>query len=750
VVYKIDEVSVVSNGRTFKKAEIKAWHDELTRIPQDVANQEANIRTDQASAEASRESLEQVRAVIQPLDVNIEALKSQIGILTNQADIVNRQTFVAQQQAKIDQANPELPTLSATLTAANAAVERTKFLQQIKSAQNILYTHPAQISQLQIQAGDLNRSVMTENSAVSSLSTSISQLQSEISTLDYAEREDRRRHEEAAAAARLAQQHHHYDHHHHHHHHDHHDHHGHDDHHHHHQASFLDIVVASVGAVAAIGEYVADSNRSYRLSAARSALLQQQSQYQQHQHSASSYSSQYNQTTQRLSSLQSALSQNQQWLLSVPYEQQVNATNSNSDKLAAELSQQEHEQRSISLNLKQLQNRIANWTQEVITANKIITRLHQDNDRLARLSANRASNNDPENLAKQLASEEAAKAPHAVRARALVMEIDRLRNNIRHAQEEILRLAARQRELAGNQFLTQLRDQPALMQSTLIQLAEAAITTFDAEHPANQSEREAAAMYEMKQDARFIQDRMADDSVRPSSQGEEQVEGQVAPIVIPEYKAEADGLVSHPARQVVYQLCGMLLSKQATLDASYSSANPSVQRSALASELKKVSNQFPLNAAEVIAEYKKLQRPVMSSDDMLNEEIRIYDAAALTLRTRANSISKDVKEWNAFARSALALADSIDANKKHPDFDVTLYTKMLIAADALLARPNNTASQEAFDKLAKLDPIGKSSNCKRRSGICFMFLGAALAVTTAVADKFGYLEDVAHEHTQYA
>jgi hypothetical protein len=123
---------------------------------------------------------------------------------------------------------------------------------------------------------------------------------------------------------------------------------------------------------------------------------------------------------------------------------------------------------------------------------------------------------------------------------------------------------------------------------------------------------------------------------------------------------------------------------------------------------------------------------------MMELAVNAYDTALAELSAAADHMRTDVKELRKLSEAAKALAESIDGNKSNVEFNILFYTKMLIAAKALLLKPSSTKLQNDFQALVQLDKLGLANNCKRGTGVAFLFLGAATLATSMLAD-LGYI-----------
>jgi hypothetical protein len=693
-------------GGRFNRTDIKKWQHDLTRIPGELDHLNASIRQDQASSASVQERLKKEALVfLQPIDLNITALNSQLEILENNQIIQAQMRVKVDQQQIIDITNSDLRTVNSDLSTKKTQVVAIKHLQQIKSAQEVMQTHPPKVNKLLVSVASLSSSTVFENKQALNLSYRISTLQNEIANLEQQEALDRQKHAMANAHA--------YEHHHHDHHYDHH--HGH----HHHDDHQPSLFVSLLDA----GEFVVDVVRSSTLASKRSELLRVIGEQSSHHEAANSYSQEYNRKNEDLARYQHELSQQQVFLVTVDNAQQHLASKSSSLQLAHDLSERKVEQDALERKEASLSTKLENANQVYRAAEQLIINKQNRNAYLAGHVENHGSNDDVEDLHRQLQQARALRLPYSVIESRYRAEDKLYSARIEESRRSIQRLTDLQAKQSGNRFLTNLRDNPQALVADFKTHYTNAVTTFDAEHPADQSAAEQTALVEMKNDVAYIQ--------TLANQGSDHTEGGEGQSH--EQKHEDDGLPHHPDRLRLYQLCGLVQAKSTAVAQAISSHSP------LLDKLIAVTDQFYLDRDEIVAEYQKLARPLVAPEDMMRMNVGTYDTALAELRRAADNTRTDVKELRKLSETAKALANSIDGHKSHVEFNILLYTRMLNAAKALLWMPSSKELQNDFEKLAKLDKFGLASNGLRVGGVAFLFLGAVTLATSALAD-YGYID----------
>jgi hypothetical protein len=697
------------NGR-FNRAAIKAWQHDLTRIPGELNQLNASISQDEASSASVLARMEkEARVFIRPIDANIKALESQLEILENNQEFPVLEKTKLDEKAIANSASAELITVNSALAAKQNQVSAIQYLQEIQSAQEIMRTHPSIVSNLSSSAASLNAAMSSENTQASDLSYRVNTLRAEISNLEHEERLDQQRHAIENAHA--------YDHHSHHHHHDHH--HGH----HHHDDHQPNLFVSLLGAAANLGEFANDVGRSNRLSSRRGDLQQVIAQQSSHEREAHRLSQQYNNKNAELAKYQRELSQQQAFLVNVDYAKQDLARASSSSQLASDLYHREAERRELSNQQSALNRKLERANNAYDAAERTINRLKNRNAVLVNYVQDHSSNDNVDDLKQQLQQAEASRVPYAAIERNYLAEDAAYRMRITTSRSAIQSLTDLQSKQLRNRFLTSLRDNPQGLVTDFVTRYTNAVTAFDAAHPADQSAAEQTALIEMKNDVAYIQ-------TLPNLGGLHADTGEGQPH---EHKHEDDGLPHHPDRVRLYQLCGLLQAKAATIDASEEKAH-----SPLVQQLTAVTDPVALDRTETATEYQKLGCPLATPEYMMELTVGAYDTALAQLRTAADNTRTDVKELRKLSEAAKAVADSVDGNKTNVEFNILFYTKMLIAAKALLLKPSSAKLQNDFQALAQLDNLGLANNCKRGTGVAFLFLGAATLATSVLVD-LGYI-----------
>lgn len=295
-------------------------------------------------------------------------------------------------------------------------------------------------------------------------------------------------------------------------------------------------------------------------------------------------------------------------------------------------------------------------------------------------------------------------------------EIARLESELRNAQSGDDIESARQalanedvkvKELMANEYLNHLWNHPSILIDSLIDDIRAQLTAYEAAYPANQTADVQKAMFEIERGVNYIEVICADDVTE--------------------------------RRKKYYELVGLL---QYVLE-----CNANVYSQGLDKVLEAILVKHRIAANEAKEAYKDLCNSHLDALPRLTNELvsqhlnRKYAEARQRLRQAFDVCYRARnRELNVLLNKGIAVLAEVErekivhAQKGDNLFDAKFYTKLLDKTAKVMLEPQNEALRAEYHQLATHNKSGRASLPAKVAGAMLALIGAAVLVTTIVAD----------------
>lgn len=297
----------------------------------------------------------------------------------------------------------------------------------------------------------------------------------------------------------------------------------------------------------------------------------------------------------------------------------------------------------------------------------------------------------------QLDQQKNIRAPLLEEKKRINGQVDYYASHISSQNREISRLQKKHQDLNSDGFMWKFWTQPDLLINELVSQSEKALTRFEEEHPANQSDKTRLTIADIRDKLATIQQIKLHESIY------------------------SDYLSNIQSVQIKYQqLCGLLWDqlKQLDEDKDYY----------LAQELLSILRSNPIDEHLARGEFNKLGLQPMPMSVVTDKEERDYQVAYDNLQRLITPMqnSADKAQKKVFASGTHLLNTLLkQKGKEAPNTGLLKFHTNILQTAAQLTQPHDEKVDKKFHHLIHENKDGKRSLCKQIFGAALMFLSVA-------------------------